>query len=206
MRLVNKHEFLVRLRAGLSGMPPKDTEGYLTFYTEMIDDRMEEGIPEEEAVAQVGGVDELVLRILQEAPLTKTEKEKNVRKKEWKIWEIVLLVLGSPIWLSLGIAVLAVLLAVYASVWAVIISLWAVFIACVSCVFAGLLGGIGVVIDACGYRLTGVAMIAGGIFCAGLSIFMFFGCKALTEGVLLCTRKLWLLTKKLFVKGGAHNA
>lgn len=47
---MNKQEFLVKLRKGLSGLPKEDIEERLTFYSEMIDDRMEEGLSEEEAV------------------------------------------------------------------------------------------------------------------------------------------------------------
>ena len=47
---MNKQEFLAQLRKGLSGLPKEDIDERLTFYSEMIDDRMEDGIPEETAV------------------------------------------------------------------------------------------------------------------------------------------------------------
>ena len=39
---MNKQEFLMRLREGLSGLPQNEIEERLTFYSEMIDDRIEE--------------------------------------------------------------------------------------------------------------------------------------------------------------------
>ena len=57
---MNKQEFVERLRKGLSGLPQDDIEERLTFYSEMIDDRMEEGLSEEEAVGEIGSVDDAV--------------------------------------------------------------------------------------------------------------------------------------------------
>ena len=57
---MTKLEFLSALGKGLSGLPQDEVEERLNFYSEMIDDRMEEGLPEEEAVAQIGAVDEIV--------------------------------------------------------------------------------------------------------------------------------------------------
>ena len=59
-------------------------------------------------------------------------KEKTP-KRRLGVWEIVLLVLGSPIWLSLLIAAFAVILSLYISLWAVIISFWAVFGSFIGC-------------------------------------------------------------------------
>ena len=56
---MNKQEFLDRLRKGLSGLPQAEREERLLFYSEMIDDRMEEGLTEEEAVAALGSLEEI---------------------------------------------------------------------------------------------------------------------------------------------------
>jgi uncharacterized membrane protein len=48
---MGKQEFLTRLGKALSGLPREDIEERLNFYSEMIEDRMEEGLSEEEAVA-----------------------------------------------------------------------------------------------------------------------------------------------------------
>ena len=101
---MSKQEFLVQLRKGLSGFPQEDIEERLTFYSEMIDDQMEEGIMEEDAVSRIGSVDTIISQIKADIPLAKLVREKITPKKHLKAWEIVLLVLGSPIWLSLLIA------------------------------------------------------------------------------------------------------
>ena len=50
---MTKAEFLSVFKKKLSALPRKEREEGLSFYTEMIDDRMEEGLSEEEAVAEV---------------------------------------------------------------------------------------------------------------------------------------------------------
>ena len=56
---MNKSEFLQQLKKELAGIPKEDREERLNFYSEMIDDRMEEGLSEEDAVRAVGTDDEL---------------------------------------------------------------------------------------------------------------------------------------------------
>ena len=195
---MNKQEFLAQLRKGLSGLPKDDINERLMFYSEMIDDRMEDGIPEETAVREIGAIDELASQIIADIPLGKLLKEKITPKKKQKVWEIVLIVLGSPIWLSLGIAAFAVVFSIYVVLWSAIIVLWAVFSSFVACGLAGI--ATGVYFAAGGNGLTGIATIGAGIVCTGLSVFVFFGCKAATKGILSLTKKLAIWIKNCFIK------
>ena len=60
---MNKHEFFEQLGRGLSGLPQEDIDERLTFHGEMIDDRVEDGLTEEEAVAEIGSPDEIASQI-----------------------------------------------------------------------------------------------------------------------------------------------
>lgn len=195
---MNKQEFLSQLRKGLYGLPQADIQERLTFYDEMIADRMEEGLPEDEAVAAIGSVDEIITQTLADIPLAKIAKEKIKSKRRLKAWEIILLVLGSPIWLSLGIAAVAVILSVYVVLWSVIIALWSVFASLVGCSVGGIASSVILAIN--GNGLTGIAVIGAGFVCAGLSIFMFYGCKAVTKGIIILTKKLAMLIKLCFIE------
>ena len=195
---MSKQEFLVQLRKGLSGLPQEDIEERLMFYSEMIDDRMEEGFTEEDAVSRIGSVDTIISQIKADIPLTKLVREKIIPKKHLKAWEIVLVVLGSPIWLSLLIAAFAIVLSLYASLWSVVISLWTVFVSLIGCAFGGVVAG-GVIVCS-GNALSGIAMLAAGIVCAGLSVFMFYGCKAATKGIMILTKKFAVWIKSCFIK------
>ena len=191
---MRKQEFLERLGRRLSGLPQKDMEERLAFYGEMIDDRMDEGLPEEEAVAAVGDVDEIAAQILADTPATLPAKEQTKPKSAPEVWLLVLLILGAP----LGLSAVSVVLSVYISWWAVIISLWAVFGSLIAAAVGALIAGI--VLLCIGQTMPGVAMLAGSMICAGVSIFSFFGCKAVTKGTAWLTKKLVQMIKNLFVK------
>lgn len=192
---MNKQEFLLNLGDRLSGLSPKEKEERLIFYREMIEDRMEDGLSEEEAVAAVGSIDDIARQIADEIHPSETVSTPKMRRKAW---EVVLLILGSPIWFSLLIAALAVVLSLYVSLWAVIVSAWAVFASAVSCAFAQLVAGIVFLFSE--HRLTGIAIIGTGLVCAGLSIFLFWGCKEATKGIVLLTKKVTLRIKQRFAK------
>ncbi len=181
---MRKQDFLAELRRGLSGLTREAIEERLTFYSEMIDDRIEEGLTEEAAVARTGPAEDVIAQILSEAAAAKPEKG----RRALRIWEIVLLILGSPIWLSLLAAALAAALGVYVAIWAVDAALWAADLgfACgflSGIVSAGLFwmkGGV----------LPGIATAGAGLACAGLAILLFFGCVQATKGILILTKKL----------------
>lgn len=197
---MNKQEFLGKLRLGLVGLPQDEIEERLAFYCEMIDDRMEEGLSEEKAVNEIGDVEGIVSQIIGDIPFAKLVKEKMRAKRTLKAWEIVLLALGSPVWFSLIIAAIAVAFSLYVALWSVVVSLWAVFVAIAACSFAFVVMGTGYafVMDV----MIGLAVLGAGIICAGLSIFLFFGCREVTKGLLIFTKKIALGIKKCFVGKG----
>lgn len=195
---MSKQEFLIQLRNGLNGLPPQEIDERVTFYGEMIDDRMEEGLSEEEAVGGIGTVDGIVSQILAEIPLAKCIKEKIAPKRSLGAVEIVLLILGSPIWLSLLIAFASVVLSVYISLWSVVISLWVVFGSVIICGISGIL--IGVLFAVAGHGVTCLAYIGVSLVCIGLAIYLFYGCKAITKGVILLLKNFLLWIKRSFIK------
>ena len=197
---MNKQEFLTGLEEGLSGLPQGDLAERLSFYSEMIDDRMEEGLSEEEAVAGIGPVDAVVTRILAEIPINRLVREKVKPKRHLQVWEIILLVLGSPLWLSLLIAAFAVILALFVIIWAVIISFWAAEITFIVSAVAGLT--VGNLLIWQGEGMQGGLLICAGFFLAGLAILLLFGCKAITKGGVILPVRITAGIKSLFLGKG----
>ena len=195
---MKKHEFILWLRDNLSCLPRQELEERLAFYDEMIQDWMEEGLSEEEAVSQMGDPEEIAAQIIQETPLPLLVKEKIKPKGKLKAWNIALLVLGSPIWLSLLAAVFAVVISLYAALWSVVISLWSCFAAVAACAPAGILGGI--VFITTGHGLSGAALMAASLVCGGLSIFLFISCKFATKGAVWLSKQVPLALKRSFMK------
>ncbi|MBQ8388654.1 MAG: DUF1700 domain-containing protein [Clostridia bacterium] len=192
---MRKNEFLAALRARLSALPVAEREERIGFYSEMIDDRIEEGLSEEEAVDGVGSVEDIADQILSEVPPARVEVKE---KRKLGAGVIVLLALGSPIWLSLAVAAFAVLIAFYAVLWSLVAVVWSVFAALVAAGFGGIIGGITVAIVSNAF--AGLALIAAALFCAGLAIFLFFGCLSATVGSAILTKKTFIGIKNLIVR------
>ena len=195
---MTKSEFISQLREKLSGLPQADIEERVIFYSEMIDDRIEDGLCEEEAVSEMGSIDEITSQIVSDTPLSRIVKEKIKPKGKTKTWEIILLVVGSPIWVSLLIALFAVVFSVYVSLWAVIISLWAAFASFIGGALIGIGSGIGSICT--GNAPAGILLIGASGSLIGLAIFLFFGCKSVTRAIIFITRKISLFIKKCFVR------
>ena len=195
---MTKLEFILALKDKLSHLPQSEVAERLNFYCEMIEDRVEEGLSEQEAVAAVGSVDEIAEQIASEIPMSIPNEGQPKRKKRPPLWIILLVALGCPVWLSLLIAAAAVALALYAVAWSVIASLWAAFASLVSAAVGALGGGLVLVFGT--NAAIGAAMIGAGIVLAGLSVLFFVLCKAATDGIVLLTKKTLLCIKKLFTK------
>ena len=193
---MTKREFLSRLNEGLSGLPQEDAAGRLAFYSEMIDDRIEDGLSEEEEVAGIGPVEKIVAQIIEETPLTTLAKEKLRPKRRLRVWETVLLVLGSPLWLSLLLTAFAAVLTVYLVIWVLVLSLWIVDLA----FFAAFLGGLiaGVLFFTGSGILSGLPVLGAGLVFAGLSIFLFFLCRETTKCAAVLTKKIGSKIKSSF--------
>jgi uncharacterized membrane protein len=195
---MTKNEFLIQLIQGLSSLPQSEIEDRVSFYSEMIADRMEEGLSEEEAVADIGGVETVVDQIIADTPLVSIIKERIKRRKKLGAWGITLIAVGSPIWISLIVAAFAVVIAAYASIWAVVVSLWASFAAMLGSSVGGVLGGI--LFVGLGKTTAGFGLIGAALVCGGLSILTFYGCKHVTVAMAWLTKKIALFIKKCFTK------
>ena len=195
---MNRLEFLSSLREGLTWLPKDEVDERVAFYSEMIDDRIEEGLSEEEAILEMGGVDSVISQIVAEIPITKIVKERIKPKRRLGAWEIVLIALGSPIWVSLLAAGFAVLASIYAALWSVLISLWAAFVSIAASAVGCIAGG--VVMLALQNTTAGLVAIGTGIFLGGLAIFTFFGCKWASKATCFLTKKLAIGVKNMFVR------
>ena len=186
---MNKQTFLEKLYHLLKSLPSLERQQHLDYYTEMIDDRVEDGLSEEEAVAALGSAADIAAQILSDIP----------RKKEqrYPVWAIILIVLGAPLWLSLLLAAAAVVLSVVISLAAVyisvFISLWAVLAALYMTDLALALSFLACIAGGIFYTVQGISapillFFGTGLACAGTAVLLFFLCNWLS-------RLLWRLTK-----------
>ena len=197
---MTKNEFMniLRSREELFGMTEEDIARSLSFYEELIDDRIEEGMSEEEAVADVGDPREIAAQILSEIPLSKLVKKKMKPSRRLRAWEIVLLAVGSPIWLALLIAAVVIVFELYAVLWSLVASVWAVGVALAGTFLLSIAALVLLCIQ--GSVGTGLVFLGLGVFCAGLAVFLWFGAMAATKGAWWLSKKFLLLMKSCFVR------
>jgi len=185
---LNKHEFLSELSRLIGAVPDEDREKSLEYYSEMIDDRIEDGMTEDEAVADIGTPAEAAVQILSASPHRRDDTPKDeVPKRKLQGWEIALLILGAPLWIPLLAAALVIVLSVYIVVWTVAITLYAVPVSLMG-------SGLGAVISSVMRFIEGTSgaamiMLGGGFVLIGLAVFAFFGCNALFGLAVTFTKK-----------------
>lgn len=184
---MNKFEFITALRAKLWSIPAEDRQRSVDYYSEMIDDRMEDGLSEEAAVAAIGDLDEIVKNILAETPAAEPAKQTKKQKRKLSWWEILLLVLGSPVWVSLLIAVAAVVFSAWISLWAVVISLYATAVALGASAIGCILGSFFMI------GRPGEVTVAWGaaLLCAGLTILFVLLSNLAAKGMIALTKLTW---------------
>lgn len=198
---MDKHEFLTRLREALRQLPHYEIDQSVEFYAEMIDDRVEEGFSEEQAVASLGDVDEIARHIIEEMPVI----PKTIAKAKTgsRMLNIVLLVVCSPIWVPLVVAFALTVFSIYLAIWMVILSLWLAVVALALAGLAGVIAAFPLVVLM--HPLTAVFCVGFGLALIGISLFCFFGVLAVSKGLYGITKAFVRAVRSLFVKeGGAQ--
>ncbi|MGN1466879.1 MAG: DUF1700 domain-containing protein [Ruminococcus sp.] len=185
---MTKSEFLLQLKNRLSFLPAAESEKAVSFYSEAVDDRIENGFTEEEAVADLGDINEIVKNIELEQPISalvknkiKTSKNKSENKTLW----MILAICGFPLWFPLGIAFALTIFIIYLTIWICVFCLYAVLFAFGVTAIGGIIAGV----VRCVYvnPANGLMIIGGATVFAGLFIL-------LIKPVILLTKKFISLT------------
>lgn len=164
---MTKTVFLQELAHRLRQLPTEEVQQHLAYYTELIDDMIEDGFHEEAAVAKLGDVSAIAAEIMRDMPLPALVKNRLRPKNGWTVAAIAVAVLGSPLWIPLLLALLLTAGAVFIAIWAVIISL---FICVLALACAGVLlmvRSVGLISMGGGYAVfaVGVGLLLLGLVC-----------------------------------------
>lgn len=182
---MTKNEFTTQLNKLLGGLPQEDIERSITFYSEMIDDSIEDGMNEEEAVEALGDIEDIVINIKSENT-DKTEKtteigyeaeSTSVKPKKGRISKerLIAVIATFPFW----IGIVAGLFGVYIGLWGT---------------FAGLCGAaIGFAVSAVGGLIVSPVLFVSSVY-TGL---MLVGCCLMLGGLVLP----FILALKMIAKG-----
>lgn len=166
---MNKEEFLGSLNNLLKSLGKSERETSLSYYSEIIDDYMEDGYTEEEAVKKIGHPGVIAQEILEE----QHGQPKKSLSGGMKGVIAVLLVLGFPLWGSLMLAGVCLVLAAVLLVLSAYLVIWCIPLCTGSASVAGLIlsvvsmGGAAVIAfqnPAAGVIQLGIGMLSAGIF------------------------------------------
>ena len=202
---MNKNSFLDALQKCLCQLPKGDVEQSVQYYSEIIDDKIEGGQSEGEAVVSLGAPEKIAEEILGSFKKEEEQKPRTVKKK--KGWQSGLLIAGAPLGVPLAIAflvsVLCVGLSVYVSAVAAVISV-AVIVAALS------LYGVACVSLALITVFTGTGALclfyaSMGFVCIGAFIMLIIPTINLLKLSVSGSKLLFLLTKRFVVRKGARK-
>ena len=199
-----RDEYLNELRNRLNENDIPGADGMIEFYEEMIDDRMEDGMSEEEAVAAMEDIDQVIAQAKLNRPLpalmldkVKESQKKASESSKGLLW-IVLAIVGFPVWFPLAIAFLSIVFTLYVSLWTIVIAIYAVELAfgisAVACFFGGFAFVFGQIPFATALALWGCALLL-----AGLCILMWKPILAATKGMIEMIKWLFGKIKSIFV-------
>ena len=212
---MTKEQFLRELQNRLSFLPSTEVAPFISYYREMIEDRMEEGMSEADAVAGLGDIGRIVEVIQYEMPVTslvvssvreKTSEAKAKAESRWPAWGkglvIALLIIGSPIWVSLLVAGLGLLIGLLAAKLAIIVAVAAV-------VLAMAVGSVAALVIGCvnlfSQPAAGIALIGAGLLGVGLTILAYLLAVIIIKGIIQLIKLLFHWLKGLFVKKEARH-
>ena len=146
---MTKVQYLDNLKSALASAGI-DNPSLYEYYAEMLEDRIEDGMSEEEAVAAMEPVEKAVEAARLDMPVTalvydkiKDSHEKAAKKGHGVLW-IILAIIGFPVWLPLLASLFVVILSMYIALWAIIFSIYAVElslgVSAIGCMFIPFIG------------------------------------------------------------------
>lgn len=177
---MTKNEYLKMLKRALKPITRAEREKSLAYFSELIDDRMEDGISEETAVSELESISDASQRIIDEAAA------QGLLKPKRSVWEIVLLVLGFPLWFPLLLTVAIVVFTMYALVWILISAL---ILVSVSLAVGGVAAIFGMFFS--GGIAAAFICLGTGLVCAGLGVALFVPAILIARAYAKATPTMW---------------
>ena len=199
---MTKLQFLYELDEKLSHLSDTDRQESLEYYSEMIDERMENGLSESAAVAALGSIDNIYKEIIADIPfshLVGAKLRRSPKKEKKSVWTWILIVFGFLVFaLPIIAAAFAATVSLYAAIWSVVICLWAVPLV----LLVG--GAAGVIIFFptvfLGMHLKALVLLGAGIFSLGLIFPFFYIAKWTTKGAVILSRGMLIMIKKSIIR------
>lgn len=178
---MNKAGFLKELAFHLHKMEDTEKKKFITYYDEMLSDYMEHGMSEEDAVIRIGAPIEIANELLEnyesvQPPLPSTRS---------KVVTMILLILGFPLWGSLLLTAVLLILSAYTILWCIPVITGA---SSISFLLTSLIGIVGSPFIMADHLSMGLIQLGTGITSIGLAFL-------LGIATLYLSKKLVVITK-----------
>ena len=190
-------EYLSALASGLSQLSEEERRKQISYYEELFADMKEDGLTEEEIAEKLGSPAKAAREIMEEMPLPKLVKTRVRPKNGWSVLAIILVILGSPIWLSIALAMFAVMISIYVVIWSVVIVLFAVVL---SILAAGVAGIVLFAVNIMSASVPALLVLGLGLICLGMTAPAFLGAVAAAKGVCRLTGRIARWIRSLFIR------
>lgn len=191
------NEYLSALAAELSQLPEAERKKQISYYEELFADMKEEGLGEEEIAEKLGSPEKAAEEILAEVPLSMLIKSRVKPKKGWTVLNVILLILGAPVWLPIALALVAVILAIYIVIWSVVVVL---FCAVLAIFAAGIFGLFMAVFNLIPASFSVLLILGVSLICLGLIVPALWVAIAATKGICKLTGRIARWIRSLFIR------
>ncbi len=204
---MTKMQFETSLRARLRGIPENEVNRYVEYYMEMINDRIDEGMGEDEAVAAVGHLDDIEARIRSERQQQFVNSAKPEGKKKLSSGAAAAIIIGCILFSPLIIGLLGIAIGLVFGVIGIAIGLFfaavGIYIGALACVAAGFgIMFISIFSFSAGMPANGLFMLGGGFFLTGISILIVIALNRLAALIIRSIGRLFMRIDRRFARGG----
>lgn len=123
---MTRDEWVAELRGLLErrGVPASEVADALEYYAEAIDDRVELGLSERQALEEIGSPAQACDAVAETVPVAKRAVAAATATRERKALIGVLLLVSAVFWVPLAFGLLGAVAGVYVTIWAAVLVVW----------------------------------------------------------------------------------
>lgn len=190
---MTKSTFIDTLRGLLESLNEDECNKFISYYEEIIEDYKESGLTEEEVIKKIGSPQSIAKNILSEEDSINI----NIPSFNSKILNIILLILGFPLWGSLLLTVVLLILSAYIIIWCIPFTTGVSSIALLTAALFSIVGSPFMMADV---LTVGIVQLGLGIASVGISILLGFITIYLSKKFIVITKQLTFKVFKSFNK------
>lgn len=190
---MTKSTFIDTLRGLLESLNEDECNKFISYYEEIIEDYKESGLSEQEVIKKIGSPKSVANNILREQDSINI----NIPSFNSKLLNIILLILGFPLWGSLLLTVVLLILSAYIIIWCIPFTTGVSSIAFFVSALVSIVGAPFMIADV---LTVGIVQLGLGVSSVGVSILLGLITIYLSKKFIVITKKLTFKVFKSFNK------